>query len=201
MKNKLVCIVGLTGSGKTEAADYFTKQGYIYVRFGQITLDEVKRQGLEPIEENERPIREGFRKEHGSAAFAILNMSKFEAGLQKGSVIGDGLYSWSEYKVLKERFGDDLIVIAIVAAPKIRYDRLSNRADKYGDDPKMIHRSANREAAQARDYAEIENIEKAGPIVMADYTIVNEGDIIEFQEKIKQIYQSINENKNKKITL
>ncbi|MBL7021843.1 AAA family ATPase [Patescibacteria group bacterium] len=191
-KNKLICIVGLTGSGKTEVANYFTEKNYYYVRFGQLTLDEVKKRGLEPTEENERPIREAFRKEHGPAAFAILNMPKFEEGLARGNVIGDGLYSWSEYKVLKEKFGDDLIIISIIASPKIRYARLTNRADKYGDDPKMIHRSATLEAAKARDYAEIENIEKAGPIAMGDYTIINEGSLEDFQDKIKKIFNIIN---------
>ncbi|MFW0862163.1 MAG: AAA family ATPase [Candidatus Komeilibacteria bacterium] len=190
--NKLVCIVGLTGSGKTEIADYFKDQGYSYVRFGQITLDEVAKRGLEPTEANERPIREAFRAEHGPAAFAILNMPKFNEGLEKGNVIGDGLYSWSEYKVLKEKYGEQFIVIAVIASPNIRYARLTNRADKYGDDPKMIHRSATLEAAQARDYAEIENIEKAGPIAMANYTILNEGTLEEFQEKIKEVFNKIN---------
>lgn len=190
--NKLVCIVGLTGSGKTEIADYFKDQGYLYIRFGQITLDVVAKNGLEPIEANERPIREAFRDEYGPAAYAILNMPKFDEGLIKGNVIGDGLYSWAEYKVLKEKYGNAFMVVAIIASPKIRYARLENRADKYGDDPKMIHRSATKEAAQARDYAEIENIAKAGPIVMADYTIVNEGSLEEFQEKIKEIYNKIN---------
>jgi len=192
MSNKLVCIVGLTGSGKTEASDYFTKKGYTYVRFGQLTLDEVAKRGLEPTEKNERPIRETFRAEHGPAAYAILNMPKFEEGLVKGGVIGDGLYSWSEYKVLKEKFEDDLIIIAVIASPKIRYSRLTDRASKYGDDPKMIHRSATLEAAKARDYAEIEKIEKAGPIVMGDFTIINEGTMEEFKEKIKQVYNKIN---------
>lgn len=191
-KNKLVCIVGLTGSGKTEVADYFTEKGYYYVRFGQLTLDEVKKRGLEPTEENERPIREAFRKEHGPAAYAILNMPKFDEGLKSGNVIGDGLYSWSEYKVLKEKYGDDLIIIAVIASPKLRYARLTHRADNYGDDPKMIHRSATLEAAQARDYAEIENIEKVGPIVMGDYTILNEGTMEEFKDKIKEVYKEIN---------
>lgn len=75
--HKLVCITGLTGSGKSVASDYFAKKGFNFLRFGQITLDEIKRLGLEPNEQNERPIREGFRKKYGMAAFAILNLPKF----------------------------------------------------------------------------------------------------------------------------
>jgi len=184
MPNKLVCIVGMCGAGKSEVADVFIENGYEYIRFGQITLDEVKRQGLEPCEENERPIREGFRKEHGPAAFAILNIPRFDKALEKGNVIGDGLYSWSEYKTLKEKYKKNLIIIAVYASPKTRYQRLENRAAKHGDDPKMKYRSFSKKDAEIRDYAEIENIEKGGPIAMADYTFVNEGTIEELKQNV-----------------
>lgn len=100
--HKLVCITGLTGSGKSAASDYFVAKGYQYLRFGQVVLDEVKKRGLEPIEANERPIREEFRKKYGMAAIAILNLPKFKSLLKRGSVLGDGLYSFEEYKALKK---------------------------------------------------------------------------------------------------
>jgi dephospho-CoA kinase len=189
--NKLVCLVGMSGAGKSEVADFFINKEFSYVRFGQITLDEVKKRGLEPNEANERPIREAFRVEHGPAAYAILNMPKFDDGLTKGNVIGDGLYSWSEYKVLKEKYGDNLIIIAVYASPGTRYQRLDNRAAKHGDDPKMKYRSFSPGEAKSRDYAEIENIDKAGPISMADFTIVNEGTLQELTENIESIYKQI----------
>ena len=45
-----------------------------------------------------------------------------------------------------------------------------------------------RQEAKARDFAEIENIEKGGPIVMADFTIVNTGTIEELKEKLKKFF-------------
>ena len=102
----------------------------------------------------------------------------------KGNVIGDGLYSWSEYKTLKEKYKKNLIIIAVYASPKTRYQRLENRAAKHGDDPKMKYRSFSKKDAEIRDYAEIENIEKGGPIAMADYTFVNEGTIEELKQNV-----------------
>jgi len=192
-EQKIVAIVGMTGAGKSEVADKFVANGYEYLRFGQITLDEVKKRGLEPKEENERPIREEFRKDHGMAAFAILNMPKIDEILAGGkNVLADGLYSWSEYKVLKEKYGDNLIVVAIFAPPHIRYGRLEDRRSKYKDDPKMKYRSFSREEAKSRDYAEIENIEKGGPIVMADYTIVNVLDVEKLHQGVDHILKEIN---------
>jgi len=170
--NKLICLVGMTGSGKSVVADYLVEKGFGFFRFGQITLDLVKERGLEPIEENEKPIREEVRKEHGMGAYAILNIPKIEKLLEKGHVVGDGMYSWSEYKVLKEKYVDQFITLAIYAKPTLRYDRLTQRILEK-EDTNLRHRPATKEQAKARDYAEIENIEKGGPIAMAEYTIVN----------------------------
>ena len=40
---------------------------------------------------------------------------------------------------------------------------------------------------QERDYTEVENIEKGGPIAMADYYILNDGSVAEMNEKMAEI--------------
>jgi len=185
--NKFVALVGMPGAGKSEVADEFIKRGYKYIRFGQITLDEVKKRGLTPTEKNERPIREELREQYGPGAFATLNIPKFDETLKTDNVVGDGLYSWSEYKILKDKYGENLIVIAVYAPPKLRYERLSGRAARHLDDPKLKYRSSTPEAAKTRDFAEIENIEKGGPIAMADYTIINTGTLDELHSQTEKI--------------
>lgn len=189
MNNKIVCIVGMPGSGKSLVADELVKEGFGYVRFGQLVLDRIKEQGLEVSEEDEKKIREDLRREHGMAAFAILNIPKFDELLKKSNVVGDGLYSWSEYKILKERYGDSMYVIAVYAPPKLRYQRLTNRAVE--NDEQQRFRSFTEKEARARDYAEIENIEKGGPIAMADFTIINTGTIEELRENVKNILKQV----------
>ncbi len=189
MFNKIICIVGMPGAGKTTVSDEFVKQGFAYLRFGQITLDRVKELGLEPIEANEKKIREDFRKDRGMAAFAVLNIPKIDELLKKSNVVVDGLYSWSEYKVLKEQYGDRMYVLAVYAPPKLRYERLKNR--KVENDEKQRFRNLTEEESKARDYAEIENVEKGGPITMADFTIVNIGTIAELKEKVHAIINEV----------
>lgn len=187
--NKIVFVVGMAGSGKSIVSDELVKKGFAFLRFGQITLDKVKEQGLEPNESNERKVREGFRKKYGMGAFAILNIPKFDELLKESNVVGDGLYSWSEYKILKERYEDSMYVVAVYAPPKLRYKRLKNR--KVENDPEQRFRSFSEEEAKARDYAELENIEKGGPIAMADFTINNIGTIDELKQKTKDILKTI----------
>lgn len=188
--HNLVCITGLTGSGKSVASDYFVKKGFNFLRFGQIVLDEVKKRNLEPIEANERPIREEFRKKHGMAAMAILNLDKFKTLLKKGNTLGDGLYSFEEYKVLKNQFGKRFITIAVYAPPKLRYGRLTKRKLNKND-KNLRNRPATKKDAQSRDYAELENLNKGGTIAMADYTILNTRDIKYFNKQLNEIYKEI----------
>lgn len=161
---KIISLVGMAGSGKSEVAARFEEAGFTRIRFGDITDEEVKKRGLPLTEENERTVRESLRHELGMAAYAILNKPKIDAALQHGNVVADGLYSWEEYLILREVYGEDLVVIAVYSSPETRYGRLTFRAER-GRTP---------EEAASRDKAEIENLNKGGPIAMADYTIINE---------------------------
>ena len=160
---KVVALVGMPGSGKSEVARVFKKHGYAKVRFGDITDEEVKRRGLKLNEGNERLVREDLREKHGMAAYAILNLPRIEAALEKSNVVIDGLYSWEEYKYLKDRLGGRLHIVAVWSPPEARYARLRTRAI----------RPLSAGQPMERDYAEIENVNKGGPIAMADYTISN----------------------------
>lgn len=173
MMNRVVAIVGMAGSGKSEVARFFEKKGFTRVRFGDITDEEIKKRGLEMNETSERFCREILRKEHGMAAYAVLNRPRIDAALINASVVADGLYSWEEYLSFKEYYGQHFFVVAVYSSPRTRYARLSCR----------MHRSLMTQEAAGRDKAEIENLNKGGPIAMADFTIINESTINELREQ------------------
>jgi dephospho-CoA kinase len=186
----IIALVGMCGSGKSVVADALVKKSFSFLRFGQITLDIVKERGLAPTEENERKIRESVRKEHGMGAYAILNIPKIDALLKKGNVAVDGLYSWTEYKILREKYDEQLIVVAVYAPPKLRYERLAARKLE-GNDKDLRNRPATEEQSRNRDFAEIENIEKGGPIAMADYTLTNTGTTSQLLIQLDKILKEI----------
>ncbi len=174
---KVVAIVGMVGSGKSEVAKLFRDIGFAVVRFGDITDDAVKAKDLPLIEENERPERERIRNEHGMAAYAKLSVPRIDAALKSSSVVVDGLYSWEEYIYLKEYYGDRLIVVAVWSPPKDRYARLAGRKIR----PLMPQEAASRERA------EIENLNKGGPIAMADFVIVNDSTFANMKKQVENI--------------
>lgn len=173
---KVLAIVGLTGSGKSTAVEHFTKKGYPKVYFGGVILQAMTEAGLEHTEANERIFREAFREKHGKDAVAnkIVEQIQHLAGAGQHRVIADGLYTWSEYKVLKKAFPGELELAAVVTPRHLRYHRLSNRP---------VRPLTSTEAYQ-RDIAEIENLEKGGPIAIADHFIINNGSIEHFDEQL-----------------
>jgi len=172
--NIIVAIVGMTGSGKSTASECLVNRGWHHIRFGQVTIDRLKEDRREINPETEKNMREQLRRDHGMGAFALLSLAAIEEGLKHEHVVIDGLYSWSEYKILRETYGNRIHVVAIVASPKTRYERLENRVHDSQNDPNYRMRPLRLGEAQMRDHAEIENIEKGGPIAMADFTVVNE---------------------------
>jgi dephospho-CoA kinase len=171
----------MAGAGKSEVARVFEEHGYKKVRFGDITDAELRSRGLESNEENERYIRQQLRKEHGMAAYAKLNLSRIDSSLKSSNVVIDGLYSWEEYVLLKEHYGKQLTMVAVWTSPATRRGRLAKRAK----------RPLNLEEAASRDRSEIENINKGGPIAMADFTIVNEVSLEELEKGTERVLSAL----------
>ncbi|CAK0743566.1 conserved hypothetical protein [Gammaproteobacteria bacterium] len=162
---KTLALVGMPGSGKSVVTTYLQARGWKRIYFGDLVLKGVEASGLPLTPENERLVREDLRRSHGMAAMAILSLPEIRAALVEGPVVIDGLYSFSEYKVLRGELGDNLIVLAVATARTLRYQRLTQRPV----------RPLTPVEAEARDIAEIERIEKGGPIAIADYTVINNG--------------------------
>jgi len=178
---KVVAIVGMAGAGKSEVARVFEEHAFKKVRFGDITDEELKSKRLEQNEENERYIRQQLRKEHGMAAYAKLNLPRIDSSLKSSNVVVDGLYSWEEYTLLKEHYGERLSVLAVWASPATRHARLVNRTER----PLTLGEAAS------RDKSEIENSGKGGPIAMADFTIINEASLDELKKETEQVLSAL----------
>ncbi|MDZ4245771.1 MAG: AAA family ATPase [Dehalococcoidia bacterium] len=185
---KVVSIVGMAGAGKSEVAAVFENNGFIKIRFGDVTEEEIRERGLEINEENERYVRELLRREQGMDAYARLNLPRIESALKHSDVVIDGLYSWEEYSFLKAHYGAGFSVVAVWSSPKTRYTRLAARA----------YRGLTLEEAASRDKAEIENVNKAGPIAGADFTIINEASLEELRGEAKKVISRLKWQNRKK---
>lgn len=169
MQNKkAIVFVGMPGAGKSICVEHLKSKGLSSVYFGGITIDEMQKRGMEVNEINEKIVREDIRAREGKGAYAIRIITQIEQFFEQGKdyVVVDGLYSWTEYKIFKATLEDNAIIIAVVSPLKIRHQRLVARDV----------RPLTQVEAISRDYAEIENLEKGGPIANADYYLSNSED-------------------------
>ena len=180
---KIVAFVGLAGSGKSSAVDYLTEKGYPKIYFGGILYKAMEEAGIEITWESQQTFREEIREREGKD-FIVKRAIKEARGLIDAGqkrIILDGLYTWSEYKILKHEFPGEITVIAIVTPKHLRKQRMANRPE----------RPMTSEEVDQRDWAEIENIEKGGPIAIADYFIHNEGSLEKLHAEIDKVLDHI----------
>ena len=180
MSNKIIAVVGMCGSGKSVAVEEFEKLGWFKIYFGEATFIKMKELGLETTPENEKTTRELLRASGDKGIYAKIFLPKIREAHKTQNVVVESMYSWSEYKVLKEEFGDDFEVLCIATDAPLRRSRLKKREI----------RPLSEEESTARDYAEIENIEKGGPIGIADHYILNNGTPHSFKREVKKYVKS-----------
>lgn len=181
---KIIAFVGLAGSGKSSAVEYLTAKSIPKIYFGGIIYKAMKEAGIEITWESQQKFREEIREKEGKdfvvkrAVTEVHNL--IEAGQKR--IILDGLYSWSEYRILKHEFpGDTMTTIAVVTPKHMRKSRMAKRPER-----PMTSREIDE-----RDWSEIENLEKGGPIAIADYFVHNDKDITNFERQIDSILKSI----------
>jgi dephospho-CoA kinase len=180
---KIIAFVGLTGSGKSAAVEYLTDKGYPKVYFGGVIYAAMEKAGIPQGEENEKTFRVEIREKEG-ADYVVRQIIKqindlADAGQKR--VIADGIYSWDEYKIMKQEFHSNLQIIAIITPKHLRYHRLQTRTERPQTEAISIE----------RDHNEIETMQKGGPIAMADYFVINDGDKEKLHQSIDAIISEI----------
>lgn len=180
---KILAVVGMSGSGKSVVVDYLTGKGFPKVYFGGMILKEMERRGITRTAESEKEFREKIREEEGKdwVVRQVIQETNNLINAGQKRIVLDGVYSWTEYKILKHEYPGELTFLAVVLPKKLRYKRVGMREV----------RPFNIEEITERDRTEIENIEKGGPIAAADYYVLNNGTVGELHEKVEEVLREI----------
>lgn len=182
---KIIAVVGMSGSGKSVVVDYLTEKGFPKVYFGGMIYKEMKRRGIEITSdgESEKQFREMIRETEGKdwVVKQVIEetINLINAGQKR--IVLDGLYSWTEYKILKKKFPGQLTVLAVVVPKALRHFRVGKRPE----------RPFNTKEIQERDRSEVENLEKGGPIAMADYYVLNDDSVAKLHNDVDAILDRI----------
>jgi len=181
---KVVCVLGLIGSGKDEVANYLErKYGYKKIVMGDIIREFAKKDGLDITRENLQMIQKKYRDKFGVLFFAKEVIKIIEKNEWRKIVIV-GSRRPEETKFFKDFFGNNIILILVEAESKIRFERLLKR-NREGD-PKTFEEFIQQEKNEMKLFNFDETFK------YADYKIDNNGDFNKLHAQIDEILKACN---------
>ncbi|MGQ9788910.1 MAG: AAA family ATPase [Candidatus Hadarchaeaceae archaeon] len=183
MAPRIIGIVGLPGSGKSEVARIFAKFGVPCVRMGEVVWEELRHRGGRITENNVARVSTLLRKREGMGAIAkrCLPIIK-KVGKGQRAVIVDGIRGIAEVEVFRKLFGKNFHLIGCWSNQMTRYRRTSSRKrSDDADDLRSFHTKDKRELSWGLGEA----------LALADFIIVNEDSLQELEERTMELFKKI----------
>jgi len=172
-------IVGLPGSGKSEAAAVARELDVPVVTMGDVIREACRDRGLDPATHHGE-VAKALREENGPAAIAEASLPHIEDGLETSEhVVVDGIRSDVEVERFQDAFGDDFLLVSIEAPFETRAERLDLR----GRDAAV---EDGGESLEDRDEREL-GFGMGEAMEMADVTVENVDSLAAFQERIETL--------------
>jgi len=172
-------IVGLPGSGKSEAAAVARALDVPVVTMGDVIRQACRERGLDPATHHGE-VAKALREENGPAAIAEASLPHIEDGLEASEhVVVDGIRSDVEVERFQTAFGEDFLLVSVEAPFETRAERLDLR----GRDAAV---EAGGESLADRDERE-RGFGMGAAMEMADVTIENVDSLGAFQERVETL--------------
>jgi dephospho-CoA kinase len=173
---KVIGIVGMPGSGKSEAADIARSLEIPVANMGDVIRKEVSDSGLEIRPETLRSMMVRLRNKFGKGVVAERCLPLIHSLASHGIVVVDGLRSLEEVKVFRREF-PNFNIIAVHSSPRTRHERLKER--HRSDDPRTWEEFCERDKLEL-------SIGIGEVIALADVVVSNEGTQVNFREEVKK---------------
>jgi len=176
---RVVGIVGLPGSGKSEAAAVAADLGLPVVTMGDVIRDACRDRGLDPATHHGQ-VAQDLRAEGGPDAIATASLPAIRDALDDTEpVVVDGIRSDAEVDRFETTFGDAFTLVSIEAPFETRASRLDLRGRDASPDE-------GGESLAERDRRELA-FGMGEAIERADRTIENTDSLGAFHSRIEQL--------------
>jgi dephospho-CoA kinase len=176
---RVIGLVGLPGSGKSEAAAVARECDVPVVTMGDVIREECRDRGLDPASDH-GTVAKALREENGPGAIAERSLPVIQEQLTENeTVVVDGIRSDVEVEQFEAAFGDDFLLVSIEAPFETRAERLDLRGRDAGA-------SDGGESLEERDARELD-FGMGEAIEQADLTVKNTGSLESFREQIRKI--------------
>lgn len=176
----IVGLSGMPGSGKSIVVTIAQNLGFGIVVMGDVVREETRKMGLSLNPKNIGEIMLELRKSGGKSIIAKKCIPKINAKTTQ-KVIIDGIRSLHEVDLFKKYF-TDFHLISVHSSPSTRYERLNQRgrSDDSNDHRVLVE----------RDKRELD-VGLGKVIAMADYMLINEGNVEHIKRRSYEILQRI----------
>jgi len=175
---KLILLTGMPGSGKEEFVKICAKRGIRVLRMGDFVRAEAAGKGLPTTDAEIGGFAHRMREENGYDYWAKRTAEALDDRL----TLIDGLRGEDESNLFRERAKGGLIVVAVKASPRVRFQRLRSRGRD--DAPKSFEEFEERDRRESRwGLADI--------IAGADFAIDNESTVEAFQKRAEAVLDEI----------
>lgn len=184
----IIALTGLPSSGKGEFSIISKSYGYEEVIMGDIIRNEIVSRNLEVNRLNSNKIMIDLRNTFGKDVIAKRTLDIIITKIEDGHsrILIDGIRSMDEINLFKNKF-PDLIIVAIHANPKIRYERSISR--------KRIDDAHSKLSFNKRDQIEL-SVGIGDVIALSDYLIMSPNTVQEAHVAFSEVLDEI---KNKKV--
>ncbi|MEM1550828.1 MAG: AAA family ATPase [Candidatus Bathyarchaeia archaeon] len=176
----VIGIAGMPGAGKDTVKEIICRYGFPVIVMGDEIRAEAARRNLTPTPENLGRLMVEIRAEEGPDAVAKRCIRKIR-DLDADVIVVNGLRNPEEVELFRREF-PSFRVIAIHASPRTRFKRLLKRGRS--DDPKDWATFCSRDRREL-------SVGLGNVIAMADYMIVNEGEIEELEREVKMVIEKV----------
>ncbi|MFB6227780.1 MAG: AAA family ATPase [Halobacteriales archaeon] len=172
----VIGIVGLPGSGKSEAAAVAREQGIPVVTMGDVIRAACRERGLDPATHHGE-VAGALREENGPGAIAKRSLPVIEEALaDAATVVVEGIRSDVEVEIFEDAFGE-AFTLASIEAP---FDVRAERIDARGRD------DTGAESLRERDKRE-RGFGMGAAMDRADVAIENTGSLESFRAEIRKL--------------
>lgn len=180
-------IIGLTGkngAGKGEAAQFLQSLGFRYYSLSDAVREEVAKRGLPITRDNLVVVANELRTNFGPDILAKRIMQKLHPG-QKYVI--DSIRNPAEVAALRSH--KNFVLVAVVADPKTRFERIKTRARE--NDPITYEGFLAAEAREAES-ADPNRQQLNRTEELADVQITNDGMLAELHFGMRHILADLN---------
>lgn len=181
----IIGVTGTDGAGKGTVVEYLMHtKGFTHCSARAIFAEGLTRRGEELTRANLRLMGNEMREAHGNDFLVTYYLEKIQEEKIEDAVI-ESIRTIAEAETLKAHGG---ILIAVDADQKIRYERVQLRrssSDKVSFEEFVVH-----EELESND-PNPHGMQKQKVIIMADYTILNNGSVEDLKKSIEDVFKKM----------